>query len=63
MTLAWLMIAVVLGVRGNNMIQENKMTAEQYIKQQKGYLRQILWFINANKIGELHTLKTKEDKK
>ena len=43
--------------------QENKMTAEQYIKQQQGYLRQLLWLLNASRIGELHTLKVKDNKK
>jgi len=45
------------------MTQEDKMTAEQYIKQQQGYLRQLAWLLNASRIGELHTLKVKEDKK
>ena len=45
------------------MTQEDKITAEQYIKQQQGYLRQLLWLINASRIGELHTLKTKDNKK
>lgn len=44
-------------------VQGNNMTAEQYIKQQQGYLRQLLWLINASRIGELHMLKVKEDKK
>ena len=39
------------------------MTAEQYIKQQQGYLRQLAWLLNASRIGELHTLKTKDNKK
>lgn len=39
------------------------MTAEQYIKQQQGYLRQLAWLLNARRIGELHTLKTKDNKK
>ena len=39
------------------------MTAEQYIRQQQGILRQLAWLIHASKIGELHTLKVKEDKK
>ena len=54
---------MVLAVRGNNMTQEDKITAEQYIKQQQGYLRQLLWLLNASRIGELHTLKVKDNKK
>jgi hypothetical protein len=54
---------MVLVAQENNMTQEDKITAEQYIKQQQGYLRQLLWLINASRIGELHTLKTKDNKK
>ena len=39
------------------------MTAEQYIKQQQGILRQLSWLLNASRIGELHTLKVKEEKR
>ena len=39
------------------------MTAEQYVKAKQGQLRQLAWLLNASRIGELHTLKVKEDKK
>ena len=39
------------------------MSAEQYIKQHQGVLRQLAWLLNASRNGELHTLKVKEDKK
>jgi hypothetical protein len=38
------------------------MTAEQYVKQQQGILRQLAWLLNASRIGELHTLKIKDKK-
>ena len=44
-------------------LEKKDMTAEQYIKQQQGFLRQLVWLLNASRIGELHTLKVKEDKK
>ena len=44
-------------------LEKKDMSAEDYIKQQQGFLRQLLWLLNANRIGELHTLKVKEDKK
>ena len=39
------------------------MSAEDYIKQQQGFLRQLLWLLNASRVGELHTLKVKEEKR
>ena len=44
-------------------LEKKDMSAEDYIKQQQGFLRQLLWLLNASRIGELHTLKVKEDKK
>jgi len=44
-------------------LEKKDMSAEDYIKQQQGLLRQLLWLLNASRIGELHTLKVKEDKK
>lgn len=44
-------------------LEKKDMSAEGYIKQQQGFLRQLLWLLNASRIGELHTLKVKEDKK
>ena len=44
-------------------LEKKDMSAEDYIKQQKGFLRQLLWLLNASRVGELHTLKVKEDKK
>jgi hypothetical protein len=39
------------------------MTDEQYIKQQQGIMRQLAWLLNASRIGELHTLRAKDNKK
>lgn len=44
-------------------LEKKDMSAEDYIKQQQGFLRQLLWLLNASRIGELHTLKVKGDKK